>query len=981
MGSEMKAWLRISAVLLLILLTVSVASAHAKLIKASPAPNSVTGSPPAQLQMWFDEAVDINFSEVQVLDSKKQQVNTGELVPAPGDANSILVPLKPIGDGTYNVIWKVLSATDGHITRGVYAFGVGDTASIVAAPIDSGASSGSSELSPLGAVVRWASLFSLLALVGGFIFRFFLVDRSFDYVESTTERRPLKQARQVAYKRWLQLTTAAFIIFFVSNFAELLLQVSLVTDQVSFTSIFTILFNSRSGMLLLMRVGLIAACAVLVALEARRIRVPFNDYALIVLGNVALITRPLLSHSAASGNFSLPVFADWLHLLGVALWVGGLFYLAWLMPFIWRALDPKLRGVWIAWLVPQFSIMAIAATIVIGITGVYNSTQQVPALDIVTTRALPTITQLTEGTYSDALLMKVALFVVMLGFGALNLLLLSPRFRSYIAEPEKSAHLFSRFRITVGAEVVLGLTVIFLAGILTLTPPPRSEAAPENAPIVQEQPERPVLLVDYPSKDVQVQLEIGPKPGSPTLFNAKVTDRNGNALPDLQRVIFNFMYLNEDTGAQNVTAESRGENQYAVEGNYLSLEGMWKIKVTVRQKGIEDQAVEFPYFIAPASADTNSVMTAQLALKQAQQQMNALKTLRSTQNLNDGSNGVVASNFAYQAPDKTNFSIEGQGEAIAIGADQYYQNKDGTWTQRGRVENFVFPDFTFADAAQTVRAGRADTLDGKGAQIILFDTPTTSGNELIHYAYWIDEADKYVKQLAMVTAGHYMMQYYRDFNSPNISIIPPTNLAPAATPAPVVGGETPLTTAVQGSPRPSGFITGDMEGDGALVMVVVGVVALLVGSGGKRTRSTRMVVLGVGAASVLLGIGLFVDAVNGTTAAALNVPVNTTRASSGQLIYEQNCLACHGEKGHGDGPGAKALPVQPFDLTTHVLLHDEQYLYATILNGRGYMPAFGSRLSQDQILDVIAYARLLARNAQQQGAPNATPRPGFTPQP
>jgi mono/diheme cytochrome c family protein len=61
-------------------------------------------------------------------------------------------------------------------------------------------------------------------------------------------------------------------------------------------------------------------------------------------------------------------------------------------------------------------------------------------------------------------------------------------------------------------------------------------------------------------------------------------------------------------------------------------------------------------------------------------------------------------------------------------------------------------------------------------------------------------------------------------------------------------------------------------------------------------------------------------------------------------------------------------------------LHDEQYLYATILNGRGYMPAFGSRLSQDQILDVIAYTRLLARSAQQ-GSPNATPRPGFTPQP
>jgi mono/diheme cytochrome c family protein len=273
-------------------------------------------------------------------------------------------------------------------------------------------------------------------------------------------------------------------------------------------------------------------------------------------------------------------------------------------------------------------------------------------------------------------------------------------------------------------------------------------------------------------------------------------------------------------------------------------------------------------------------------------------------------------------------------------------------------------------------------VEGKPAQIILFNTPNTSGTELIHYAYWIDDTTDYVQQFAMVTESHYMMQYYRDFNSDDIKIVAPPNAIPAPTPAPAVQGQnSPLATAVQGSPRPRGLITGDLEGDGALVMVVVGIVAILVGSGGKRTRNARIAILGIGAAAVLLGVGLFIDAVNGTIAAAQNAPVNTTRASTGQLVYEQNCAVCHGEKGFGDGPGGAALPVQPFDLTTHVLLHDEQYLYATILNGRGYMPSFGSRLSQDQILDVIAYSRLLARNAQQQSVPNATPRPGFTPQP
>ncbi len=112
-------------------------------------------------------------------------------------------------------------------------------------------------------------------------------------------------------------------------------------------------------------------------------------------------------------------------------------------------------------------------------------------------------------------------------------------------------------------------------------------------------------------------------------------------------------------------------------------------------------------------------------------------------------------------------------------------------------------------------------------------------------------------------------------------------------------------------------------------------------------------------------------------------PAATVPASQGKQLYDTYCMACHGATGHGDGPAAKNLPVQPFDLTTHVLLYDEQYLDAVITNGRGYMPAFGNTLTQDQIFQIIAYTIQLARQAQQGGAPGFTPGAsgGFTPQP
>lgn len=956
------AWL-----LLVILLTVSIStvSAHAKLVKADPAPNAVLAQAPSRVQLWFDEPIEIGFSEVQVLDANQKRVDTGTLQLAPGDPYSVIAPLHPGGDGIYKVLWKVLSAADGHITRGVFAYSVGDTAGLPGVPVET-TSFAASELTPLSALTRWLHLLSLLALVGGFVFRAFLLERSLDAIEV---RKPVRAA---ARQRWLQLTLFAFVLFFVASIGEWLLQAGLVSDALSFGAIGNVLLNTRFGALWLMRTGLMAACALVIGLTARGVRIPQASLILILVGSVALMTRSLLGHAAVSGNLSPPVFADWLHLLGVSIWVGGLFYLAFVMPFVWRTLEAGVRGKWIAWLVPQFSLAAIGATTTILLTGLYTSAQQIPALALFATGRWPTWDELWTGFYNSTLGLKIALFAVMIAFGAVNLLVISPRFRRWMNDPVHHRCLFTRFRLTVGAEVLLGLGAIFLAGLLTLTPPPRSQPAESVPAIAERAPTRPTILVGHPAPNVRVRLEIGPDPVQPTLFEAWVSDAQGNPLPDLQRVIFQLTYLEKDTGIQNVIAEPRPDGRYVVEGNNLPLDGMWRIRVLVRQRGVEDRVVDLPYYVG-VSTPKEEAPDARLLLAQAQEAMNRLTTLRSTQELNDGAAGFAVSHYEYQVPDRTRFQVEGQGESIAIGAMQYLQNADGTWTERPRMEPFRFPDFNFVQTAQGIRLGRVERARGTPAQLVLFYTPNVNGTEQIHYAYWIDQATQRVLQVAMVANAHYMLQSYWDFDARDIAIAAPSKVVPAPTAVAVTGS----TTALSAPTRPRGFITGDLEGDGALVLVVVGIVILLVGSGSGRERKTRLTILGIGAAAVVVGIALFVDAVNATMTAA-NAPVNTVRAMSGQEVYVQKCAVCHGAKGYGDGPGGASLPVKPFDLTIHALQHDEQYLFMTVLNGRGYMPAFGDQLTQDQILDVVSYIRLLALQARQ--TPNA-PRAGFTPQP
>jgi hypothetical protein len=102
-------------------------------------------------------------------------------------------------------------------------------------------------------------------------------------------------------------------------------------------------------------------------------------------------------------------------------------------------------------------------------------------------------------------------------------------------------------------------------------------------------------------------------------------------------------------------------------------------------------------------------------------------------------------------------------ESIAVASKQFDRN-NGTWSSRPRVDPFVFPNFDNAGQANSVRLARTDSLDGVPMQIV--ESTSVNGDETIHYAFWIGVDDHLVHQFAMVAPGHYMMQYYSDYNAP-----------------------------------------------------------------------------------------------------------------------------------------------------------------------------------------------------------------------
>jgi len=85
----------------------------------------------------------------------------------------------------------------------------------------------------------------------------------------------------------------------------------------------------------------------------------------------------------------------------------------------------------------------------------------------------------------------------------------------------------------------------------------------------------------------------------------------------------------------------------------------------------------------------------------------------------------------------------------------------------------------------------------------------------------------------------------------------------------------------------------------------------------------------------------------------------TPQETSGYQVFEAHCARCHYPNSAAGyhGPGLQALYKQPY-LPSGAPANDER-VTAAILHGRGMMPAFGDKLDEKELADLIAYLHTL----------------------
>lgn len=132
-----------------------------------------------------------------------------------------------------------------------------------------------------------------------------------------------------------------------------------------------------------------------------------------------------------------------------------------------------------------------------------------------------------------------------------------------------------------------------------------------------------------------------------------------------------------------------------------------------------------------------------------------------------------------------------------------------------------------------------------------------------------------------------------------------------------------------------------------------------------RRAGMKIVVIIVGALllseAVLAGLDQKQQGHNAATAAKAGAKEcePTPEAVRGKELYLQNCARCHGGDGRGDTPLGKRLQASDLTDPTWQWETSDQRIAEIITNGEERMPAFGRKLSVEDVALVVAHVRTL----------------------
>jgi copper transport protein len=286
------------------------AEAHANYVRSNPASDARLVKPPTEVRIEFSEPPDPKGSDIQVLDTAGKRHDKGD-VAASGDPNGLRVSIEPIPDGGYLVAWTATSAVDGHTTKGSFAFVVGNGPLPPPPPVPESAP----PPSPLEIAGRALSYAGIAFGLGTAFFVLFVAPASID---------PRRESSLLGLAG--ALIVAGSLALMVDQGAKLPPRLGVMLGVRAFAGLVLAAVSITPRLALMRPVGALAGGGVMTLGPFATFR-PQRMIAL-AAGVAAAMTATLVSHATALGSLK-SMTLDFVHVLSVSVWTGGVVALLW----------------------------------------------------------------------------------------------------------------------------------------------------------------------------------------------------------------------------------------------------------------------------------------------------------------------------------------------------------------------------------------------------------------------------------------------------------------------------------------------------------------------------------------------------------------------------------------------------------------------------------------------------------------------------
>jgi len=429
-------------IVLLIVSFISIPFVYAHPFTERTIPNLASNSPTGTTEIiaFFSEPVDINFSEIKVLDSNGNQIDNRDTRYYEGES-SLVVTTPPLEDGIYTASTKVLSKVDGHLVPSAFLFAVGDVV-IDPSLLEQERPSEVIFLPEAGA--RFPGFVGQTIILGAVIASLIIWGTQ----NKQIIKEEIDKIEPFHHNKFMSITGIGLMLIFVSNILMIAMQSirleASIMDAIQTDFGFTWIVRMSITVILL---------GVWFWLDRKKILSKRNQIPFLISSLALISTSSMIGHGAASGETGA-LLLDYIHNLVAAVWIGGIFYfVSALLPTLSHLKENNREKMSLV-LIPRFSIAFIISVGIVIITG--------PTLMWFLESDVGLIS---ESVYGQLIFLKIILAGIMVGLGGVFQFNVQKNAEKNFSSGKISV--YRKLKRSLKIEAVLGIILLGSVALLT----------------------------------------------------------------------------------------------------------------------------------------------------------------------------------------------------------------------------------------------------------------------------------------------------------------------------------------------------------------------------------------------------------------------------------------------------------------------------------------------------------------------------------